>query len=163
MTELVRPVKAERIPEEGLEVRIVADATECAAVAVRLLLPAIASLDCRWALHREPKGAIRAEGVLQAEITQECVVSLEPFAASVAEIFTVRFVVAGRESQSDDPDEPDELTYDGATLDIGEAAVEQLALALPLYPRKPGAILPEELAPEPQSAFAALAKPPRPA
>lgn len=159
MTELVRPVKVDRIPDDGLEAAVDADADERAAVAARLLLPAIARLHCRWTLHKEPKGALRADGMLQAEVTQECVVTLEPFTAAVTELFTVRFVIAGRESETaDDPEEPDELPYDGVAVDLGEATVEQLALALDPYPRKPGAALADEAGTQPQTAFAALAK-----
>ncbi len=163
MTELAKPVKVDRIPDDGLDILVEADADECAAVAVRLLLPAVARLHCRWRLHKEPRGAIKADGVLQAEVTQECVVSLEPFAAAAAEAFTVRFVIAGRESEAgDDPEEPDELSYDGVTVDLGEATVEQLALALDPYPRKPGAVLADDADAQPDTAFAALAKLRRP-
>lgn len=157
--ELVRPVKVDRIPDDGQEATVDANAAECAAVAARLLLPAVARLQCRWTLHKEPKGALRADGVLRAEVTQECGVSLEQFTAAVAEVFTVRFVIAGRESGTgDDPEEPDELPYDGVVVDLGEATVEQLALALDPYPRKPGAVLADEADTQPQTAFAALAK-----
>ena len=163
MTELMRAVRADRIPDQGLVSVVEADAAERSAVAVRLLLPGIARLHCRWALQKEPKGAVKADGVLEAELLQECVVSLEPFAVAVADVFTVRFVIAGRESAvADDPEEPDELAYDGLTIDLGEATVEQLALALDPYPRAPGAVLPGELSPDAETAFAGLAKLRRP-
>ena len=159
MTELARPVRADRIVDTGQTFTVEADAAECAAIAERLLLPAVAQLRCRWDLRTGQKGSVEANGLLEAEVTQECVVTTEPFTARVAEAFSVRFVIAGRESDdADDPDEPDELTYDGATLDLGEASIEQLALALDPYPRKPGAVLPDELAEAPTGAFAALAK-----
>lgn len=163
MTELVRLTLAERIPDAGSTVTIDADAAECIAIAARLLLPAVASLRCRWRLVRGQKGLVEAEGLLQAEVTQECGITLEPFAATVAEMFTIHFVMAGRESEDTlDPDEPDELVYDGVTLDLGEATVEQLALALDPYPRKPGAVLADELDGPAENAFAALARLRRP-
>ena len=39
----------------------------------------------------------------------------------------------------------------GATIDLGEATVEQLALALDPFPRKPGIALPEEAAEAPDT------------
>ena len=165
MTEFTRPVRVDRIADTGLCMTVQADAAECAAIAARLLLPAVARLVCRWDLRRGGHGEVAADGLLQAEVTQECVVTLDPFAASVAEAFTVRFVVAGRESETetaDDPDEPDELPYDGITLDLGDAAVEQLALALDPYPRSPQAVLPEDAETPADSPFSALAKLRRP-
>ena len=40
-----------------------------------------------------------------------------------------------------DPDEDDEIEPLGDRIDLGRVAVEALALALPAYPRKPGAEL----------------------
>jgi hypothetical protein len=74
---------------------------------------------------------------------QNCVVSLEDFSAAVDERFTVRCVPDGEESHDPDPEAPDEITYVNGVLDLGEAAAEQLALALDPYPRAPGAELPE--------------------
>ena len=85
--------------------------------------------------------------------------SLDAFAAVVVEEFAVRFVPAGAESDNaDDPDEPDELSIEAGLLELGEATVEQLALALDPYPRKPGAVLPEGLTDEMATPFGALAK-----
>lgn len=160
MTELTRLVRTDRIPDGGLTTTVTATPEECAAVAARLLLPAIARLTCRWDLRRGSRGAVDAGGVLQADVTQVCVVTLEPFAAAVADLFSLRFVIAGRESPA--ADDPDEVPYDGISLDLGDAAVEQLALALDPYPRKPGAELQADLAPAPDGAFAPLAKLRRP-
>ena len=66
----------------------------------------------------------------------------------------------GKESEgADDPDHPDELPYDGASLDLGEATVEQLALGLDPYPRQAwrGATGGGRMD-DPEDAFAALAK-----
>ncbi len=101
---------------------------------------------------------IQGHGALLAKLTQSCVISLDPFDVTLREEFEVHFVLEGRETEDDDPDAPDQLTYDGVTLDIGEATVEQLALTLDPYPRKPNAVLTVPGAEEGGSAFAALAK-----
>jgi uncharacterized metal-binding protein YceD (DUF177 family) len=102
---------------------------------------------------------VEADGSLRARLHQECVVSLDPFAVEVVEEFAVRFVPAGDESDDgDDPDVPDELAIENGTLELGEATVEQLALALDPYPRKPGAVLPEDAGDAPDNPFGALAK-----
>ena len=103
-------------------------------------------------------GLVVAQGLLQVRLTQVCVVTLEPFESTVAESFTVHFVLSGHLSSGDDPDEPDELIYDGALVELGEATVEQLALALDPYPRSPAAdLLPVQTGPV-NDALATLAK-----
>ncbi len=61
----------------------------------------------------------------------------------VEESFQVRFVPSGEETDDIDPDADDEVGYEGNQIDLGEAAAEQLALALDPYPRMPDADLPE--------------------
>ena len=61
------------------------------------------------------------------------------------------------EERDDDPESIDEIPYEGSTIDLGEAAAEQLALALDPYPHKPGATLPDSDEAPRNPAFAALA------
>ncbi len=158
MSELPHPFAVKRIGASGASVRVEANAAECAAIAARLLIPGVASLHCQWRLDPVVGGAVLAHGTLRATVTQLCVVTAEPFPAEVIEDFTVRFVLQDRQSETaDDPDEPDELIYDGVTLELGEATVDQLALALDPYPRAPGAVLPDSATEDDGGAFAALA------
>ena len=62
------------------------------------------------------------------------------------------------ESDELDLEAEDEIPYEGTSIDLGEAASEQLALALDPFPRKPGAELPGSVGPHESGAFAALAK-----
>ncbi len=140
--ELHRPLPAARIRPEGEERLVEASGAECAALATRFGLPAIRALTCRFRLRPLTGGAIAATGALRAEVVQVCVVSLEAFPATVAEDFAVRFVPAGTERDDPDPEAVDEIPYSADRLDLGEAAAEQLALALDPYPRKPGAPVP---------------------
>lgn len=154
--ELTRSVPLHRIGPEGYDSTVEATSAECAALAVRMGLPAVHALRCTFQLRPGPQAAILAEGVLQARVVQTCVVSLDDFEADVTEAFRLRFVPAGTEIEEPDPEDDDELGYDGEAIDIGEAAAQQLALALDLYPRKPGAELPEHAADEDASPFAVL-------
>lgn len=154
--EFSRPVPVERIGGTPSETRVEAGPAERAALAVRLGLPSVAALACTFRLVRLGRGVIEAEGDLAARVEQVCVVSLEPFEAAVAEHFRARFVPAGSESDDDDPESVDEIPYEGAMIDLGEAAAEQLALALDPYPRKPGAHLPEAAGEADGGPFAAL-------
>jgi uncharacterized metal-binding protein YceD (DUF177 family) len=154
--EFHRPLSLDRIGTLGLDMTVEASLAECAAVAERMNLPAILSLSCAFHLIREGRDKVLARGVLRATITQTCVVSLDPFDAAVEEVFQVRFVPSGEESEDVDPDSDDEIPFEGNSIDLGEAAAEQLGLALDPYPRMPGIELPEiEEDPEPHP-FAAL-------
>ena len=143
--ELHRPVPLDRIGPAGLAFSVDGTQAECAALAERLAIPAVASLHCRWMLRRAgPAGTVEAEGQLEARVTRTCVVSTEDFEADIAETFSIRFVPSGQENDDPDPESLDEIPYEGGSLDLGDASAEQLALALDPFPRAPGATLPEQ-------------------
>jgi uncharacterized metal-binding protein YceD (DUF177 family) len=139
--ELHRPVTIDRVDNTGLDMSVEANEAECSALAVRMKLPDMRSLTCDFHLEREFAGAFLAHGHLRARVVQTCVVSLEDFTNLIEEHFAVRLVPEGQESD-DDPESLDEIPYHGETIDLGEVAAEQLALALDPYPRAPGAELP---------------------
>ena len=164
-TELQRPVSLAQICAPGTAREVIATAEECEAVAARLLIPAVATLSCRFQLTLAQEGMVLAQGALVARITQICVVTLEPFDAELREDFRIRFVPAGQLNDSEDDlldlDSDDEVPYQGIHIDLGEATVVQLALALDPYPRQPGAVLPaatEDDDAGQSSPFAALAR-----
>ena len=161
--ELQRRLAVDAIPAGGLDYLVEANDAECAALAARMRLPALSSFRCRFRLSPDLAGAIMAEGWLEAAVVQTCVTTLEDFAATVAEQFAVRFVRAGTEADDIDPEAVDEIPYAGGVLDLGEAAAEQLALALDPYPRAPGAMLPDLADPDgfPATPFTRLADPRR--
>jgi uncharacterized metal-binding protein YceD (DUF177 family) len=154
--ELHRPVAVDRIGSAGLEMTVEASAAECAALAQRMQVPGVLELHCTFRVERDLADALLVHGRLRARVMQICVVSLEDFSATVDESFTFRCVPAGTESDDADPAAIDEIGYADGMLDLGEAAAEQLALALDPYPHAPGAVLPA-LPDEPDpSPFAAL-------
>ncbi len=166
--EFHRPTATDRIPVSGMRVEVVAAGAELLAIAARLQVPVVEALSCRYVLTRplasgtrRREGEIVAECVLRARLVRECVVTLEPFGVSIEERFRVRFVPAGTESDDEDPEADDEVGYDGAAIDLGEAAVEQLALTLDPYPRKAGAKLPPEANDPDENPFAALVRRPK--
>ena len=135
--EMPRPLAVDRLPGELL---VEADEAERDLLSRRLRIEAVLSLTCRFRLRRAG-AAVLADGALDARVVQSCVVSLEPVEQEVHELFTLRFVPSGEEREDDDPEAPDELPYEGGRIDLGEAAAEQLALALDPYPRRPDAVL----------------------
>ena len=158
--ELSRPWKAEAAFQGEAVIEVVADELERAVVAVRLGVAGIAELACRFSLSMVPGefGRVMGEGRLRARMTRECVVSLDDFEEHITEAFRVVFVPEGTEAHDDDPEADDEVPYAGSTIDLGEATVEQVALMMAPYPRKPGVELAEEAGEQQSSPFAALSR-----
>lgn len=121
-----------------------ADAPTRAAIATAFGLKGIASLSGRFRLVQAGAGRVDARLDLAARVTQTCVVSLEPVEQTITEraalvLLTADAAASTGETAVIDPDAPDEIIADGTVVDLGGILVEQLALALDPYPRKPGA------------------------
>jgi uncharacterized metal-binding protein YceD (DUF177 family) len=135
--------------------RIAADEGERAALARRFGLLAIDRFEAEVALTRLRDGA-RLEASIDADVVQECVVTLEPVRSRVTDEFSLLYgdVVAA------EGDEAVVEALEGDSVDVGEAAAQQLSLALDPYPRASDAALDEQGA-EASGAdhpFAALAR-----
>jgi uncharacterized metal-binding protein YceD (DUF177 family) len=150
-----RPVKVEALPRDGLTQIVEATLAERAAVAEQLGLVDVAKLAATFLMKRAGEG-VRVTGAVHAELTQTCVVTLEPFPVTLNEPIDVRFArpieePSGRRSKAErlamDTEDPPDPIVDGK-IDLGALAVEFLALALDPYPRKPGA----EFTPPPEEA-----------
>ena len=143
-----RPLKIEAIPREGLETRIEADEAERAALAAFNGLPAIGKLTAVFVLKHSGRGAVVVHGQLSADVTQTCVVTLEPFDAEIHETIDLRFAPPAEEPPGRGEGEPSERMRIGdegepdpivdGKIDLGAIAAEFLTLSLDPYPRKPG-------------------------
>jgi uncharacterized metal-binding protein YceD (DUF177 family) len=165
-----RIVRVDAIPREGQVIAIEATPAERDELASFYRLPAIAALTATLRVEPWGRGGARVTGAVHGEVTQTCIVSLDPFPASVNEEVDVRFApqtaahsgsVATKEAQTFsfvDEDEPDPV-IDG-TIDLGALTAEFLALGLDPYPRKPGVAFDEERGSSKpaDSPFAALAE-----
>lgn len=151
---------------DGQRIDLNADEAEREAVAERLGLPRLKRFEAHAALSRIGD-VVRVRGRVAAALDQSCVVTGEPVAAHVDEPFEIAFVPAPPEGAADEEIELGEadcdvVFHDGATIDLGGAVADTLALALEPYPRSAGAeaalrdagVLTEEQA----SPFAALAQ-----
>lgn len=145
--EFSRPVEVERLPGEGRMVKISATPEERAALAERFDLQGIDSLEAEITVAPFAGGdMVRLTGHLRAQVTQTCVVSLQPVHNALDERFELNYSfgpppVLPREMELDaDAEEPPEPVV-GGSIDVGEAVAEHLALALDPFPRAPGAVL----------------------
>lgn len=139
-----RFIRPHDVPREGKSVLMTADAAECEDLARALDLASVEAFSAD--VHVMPLAeGLRVQGELSCSFNYRCVVTLEPFAASLRESFDQSFRKIASEEASieelalfvtDDPPEP--LTSDGA--DIGAILAQFLSLALDPYPRRADSI-----------------------
>lgn len=109
---------------------------------------------------------VEISGPWRATYVQICGITLDPFETRQEETLLLRCVPPGSPRLPSEEDEaefdpeaedPPDLAENGV-IDLGHYLVEQLALAIDPFPRKPGAVFepPEETKPE--SPFAVLAR-----
>ncbi len=160
--EFSRPLPVAQIGMTETSRTIEATPEECARIAERLGLPSLISLSASFRITRQAGGdEYLAQGRLQARAVRTCVVSLDDFTEPTDIVFTIRFVTEetsedeALEAPYDYEEGPDEVLYENDILDLGEAAVQEYALSLAPYPRKPGARLAEP-SQESGNAFAVL-------
>lgn len=151
---------------DGDRIDLVADEAEREAVARRLGLVSLERLEANAALERDgPK--VRVRGRVRASLGQSCGASGEPVAEHVDEPFDLIFLPEREAARSDEEialarEDCDVVFHDGASIDLGSAIADTLALAMNPYPRSAGAeaalrqagVLTEEQA----GPFAALAR-----
>jgi len=116
-----------------------------AAIARDLDLSALRKLDFAGELIPAGRRDWRLEAVLGATVVQPCVVTAEPVVTRIETPVTRRFLhdlPLPTDSEAEMPDD-DTLEQLGAVIDPGAVMCEALALALPDYPRKEGAELPQ--------------------
>jgi uncharacterized metal-binding protein YceD (DUF177 family) len=145
--EFSRPVPVDGLGEEEVVKQIEATADERKALARRFDLLSLESLTATLHLRRLPgKPLVRVTGRFEAEVTQACVITLEPvkgrLEGSFARCYSLAPAAAAEREVLVDvgEDEPPELVPAGG-IDLGEAVAEQLALEIEPYPRAEGARL----------------------
>ncbi|RYD45174.1 MAG: DUF177 domain-containing protein [Sphingomonadales bacterium] len=151
----------------GRTLWVEADADTRARIAKRL---ALVALD-RFAITGDVRaiaGGIGTKGAVQADLVQACAATDLPVPATITEPFDLRFLrdvdapVSEDEEIEIGSEDLDLLPLEGDRVDLGEAAVQTLSLALDPFPRHPDAdrILAEKgvLSEEAAGPFAALAK-----
>jgi hypothetical protein len=168
-TELAWDHAVRDVPQSGATGTRDASPDELATVARALDLIACTRLRVEYAIYPMPGGRYRLSGRLHAQVSQTCVVTLDPIEGTLEESFEATFwpreampVPESGELAIDDAPEPEPIV--AGQIAVGRVAFESLAAALEPYPRKPGAILdwrppvPAEAAPtDAAGPFAALA------
>lgn len=160
-------VKVDKIPTDGRVVTIETDAGQREALAERFRVSEVTDFSAKVTASRF-RGGIRAQGNVTGTVVQPCVVTGDPVTQAIDEPID-RIFLPGQDAASqatagaeifvnlEDDDLPD--YFEGNEIDLADLVLEVFALAIDLYPRKPGAELPEGKAgddPAELSPFAAL-------
>ncbi|MGI9491769.1 MAG: YceD family protein [Geminicoccaceae bacterium] len=150
-SEFSRIVMIEPWPTDGIVVEVVATSAECQRLKERFDLVHLKSLKAAGKIKRAGDGLV-FDGMLEAEATQSCVVSLAPVPSAIEASFKRRFVrrdkmsdQGGQDDQGDAADDLDEISLHGDDadtdlieadhIDVGEVIAEEFYLALDSYPR----------------------------
>ena len=127
-----------------------------AAIAGELGLDKLRKLSFTGSVAPEGARDWRLDGSLGATVTQPCAITLAPVTTRIEEPVTRRFLADPTpiEPDADEVEMPEDDTAEplGALIDPRAVMIEALALALPLYPRAPGAELGEVVHTEPGKA-----------
>ncbi len=156
------PVRLHQVPG-GVKRTLEPDAAARARIARALDLASLESFTAEMNLAPTAAGW-RLSGRVRASLAQTCGITLEPLPVEVDAPFALTLAEAVDEDSDEiiitlDDESPD-LIEDGQ-IDLGQYAVEQLALLLDPFPRKPGAEFVQPPEPAEISPFAIL-KQPRP-
>lgn len=141
-----------RLPQKGLPVVIEADATQRAALAEAHGLLSVETYRAELLVASWKRNGVKVSGRVEADITQACIVTLEPVEAHIDEPVEALLLPEdsklGRQGfegggeillDADGPDSPE--TFSGDIIDVGALAEQFFGLAIDPYPRKPGASL----------------------
>jgi len=141
-----------RLPHGGLPVTIEADAAQRQALAREHGLLSVEGYRADLLVTPWKRHGVKVTGKVEADITQACVVTLDPVQAHIDEAVEGLFLPddsklgrlgfeGGGEIllDAEGPDSPE--TFQGDSVDVGALAEQFFGLAIDPYPRKPGASL----------------------
>lgn len=147
-------VHAADLGSEPHELSLRPNAAECVLLARRFELFALDRLEAAIELRRRPNGDVLASGNIDADVTQRCVVTLEPVKKRVQAGFRRLYVAATDVELGVSEEEDWEPLADG--LDAGELVAQEFGLALDPFPRAPGATFDQSDGDPPVNPFAVL-------
>jgi uncharacterized metal-binding protein YceD (DUF177 family) len=128
-------------PRKPTRFSYVPDKAERAALAEDLGLLGLYQLELTGEIAPSGRDELLLTAQLTARADQACVVTLAPVPAEITEPVRRRYVAGLEEATGEEVQMPEDETLEPMPeeIDLREIAAEALALALPLYPRAPGA------------------------
>jgi uncharacterized metal-binding protein YceD (DUF177 family) len=151
------PVRLHQVPG-GVKRTLEPDAATRARIVTALDLASLDSFIAEMELAPSP-GGWRLSGRVRASLAQTCGITLEPLPLEIDAPFVLTLAEAVEEESDEivitmDDESPDLI--ENGQIDLGQYAVEQLALRLDPFPRKPGAEFVQPPEPAEISPFAVL-------
>lgn len=141
-----------RLPNKGLMVVVEADPAQRVALAEEHDLLSVERYRAELLVAPWKRNGVKISGNVVADITQACIVTLEPVAAHIDEPVDALLLPEqsklGRQGfdgggeillDAEGPDSPE--TFSGDTIDVGALAEQFFGLAIDPYPRKQGVAL----------------------
>lgn len=146
---LSQTVNVAVLPARGLRIKLDADDKERALLAGKADALGVDRFSCELLFKRWHKNGVIVTGEVSADITQECVVTLEPVHNTIVEEIERLFVPDGSKLTRPRVNNEGELVLDfqgkdepepfsGDTLDAWEIAIEHFLLGVEPFPRKEG-------------------------
>lgn len=152
------PVRLHQIGS-GVKRTLTPDAAARARIAKALDLAALDAFEADVQLAPNTSGGWDLSGRVRADLAQTCGITLEPLPLKIDKAFYVQLSEPVDEDSDEIiitlEDESPDVVEDGQ-IDIGQYVVEQLALRLDPFPRKPGAEFVQPPEPAEISPFAVL-------
>ncbi|HPF46425.1 MAG: DUF177 domain-containing protein [Alphaproteobacteria bacterium] len=145
--EFSRIFNLDLIKKNGSEVEYSANEEECKKLAERFSIPGVVRLNARCELKKLDEKLIGDYSLyveMDAEIIQQCVMTLEDVSESIKENFSIIFKRISLSEVNDaqskeidfDADEEDIVFIHHKEIDIGEFIAEYLSLSMNPYPRR---------------------------
>jgi uncharacterized metal-binding protein YceD (DUF177 family) len=143
MTQTTRIRTAELTGNRRRAFDLVPDAQARAALAEDLGLIALDDLRMVGELRPAGKADVALQARLTAQAVQPCVVTLAPVPCTIDVPVSRHYIADWKDPEGDEAEIPEDDTRDPLPdeIDLAEVMAEALALALPDYPRAPGAEL----------------------
>lgn len=135
--------RAAEIAEAGLRERRTATAEELVEIARVLDVLSCESVTAEYVIRPIGRGHYRLKGEVSAQLTQACVVTLEPISQRLDAAFDVEFWPAGTlpvvgEEEVEVLASAEIEPIEHGRIDAGRIVFETLSASLDPYPRKPG-------------------------
>lgn len=133
---------------------LVPTAAERAAMAAELDLLDLPAFALKGEIRPAGKADFALEAQMEARVVQPCSVTLQPVTTTISEPVARHYIKDYTPPEGDEVEIPEDDSLDALpdVIDVTAVALEALALALPLYPRAPGATLGEAVFAEPGTA-----------
>lgn len=136
-SEFSRRVARADIERGPVQLNFAAEPQECSALAKRFGVLSVESLSLDVAIRHFGPDVYRAEGLVQGQAMQRCVVTLQPVLETICEAFCIDFTENAMLAEDIDEEcDADIEPFSGDSIDVGEVAAQHFALGLNPYPRR---------------------------